>query len=49
MNYSYIENLVKLSKTGDEYSKEMLIEEFRPFIINISKKLSYTDMNLKIL
>ena len=38
MNYSYIENLVRLSKNGDEYSKEKLIEEFRPFIINISKK-----------
>ena len=38
MDYDYIENLVILSKTGDEYSKEKLIEEFRPFIINLSKK-----------
>ncbi|WP_456008878.1 sigma-70 family RNA polymerase sigma factor [Clostridium butyricum] len=38
MNYNYIENLVILSKTGDEYAKEKLIKEFRPFIINISKK-----------
>ena len=38
MDYNYIENLVRLSKAGDKYSKEKLIEEFRPFIINISKK-----------
>lgn len=38
MDYDYIENLVILSKTGDEYSKEKLIEEFRPFIINLSKR-----------
>lgn len=38
MDYNYIENLVRLSKTGDEYSKEKLIKEFKPFIINISKR-----------
>ncbi|WP_195979959.1 sigma-70 family RNA polymerase sigma factor [Clostridium butyricum] len=38
MNYDYIENLVEKSKDGDEYSKEKLIEEFRPFIINLSKR-----------
>lgn len=38
MNYDYIENLVKKSKDGDEYSKEKLIEEFKPFIINLSKR-----------
>lgn len=38
MDYDYIENLVILSKTGDEYSKEKLIEEFKPFIINLSKR-----------
>ncbi|MGG7198543.1 sigma-70 family RNA polymerase sigma factor [Clostridium butyricum] len=38
MNYDYIENLVKKSKAGDESSKEMLIDEFRPFIINLSKR-----------
>lgn len=37
MNYDYIENLVRLSKTGDSHSKEKLAEEFKPFIINISK------------
>lgn len=38
MNYNYIEDLVKKSKDGNEYSKEKLIEEFRPFIINLSKR-----------
>ena len=38
MNYNYIENLVKQSKDGDISSKEKLIDEFKPFIINVSKK-----------
>lgn len=38
MNYDYIEDLVRKSKDGDEVSKEKLIEEFRPFIINLSKR-----------
>ena len=38
MNYDYIENLVKQCKVGNESSKEKLIEEFRPFIINLSKR-----------
>ena len=38
MNYDYIENLVKQCKAGNESSKEKLIEEFRPFIINLSKR-----------
>lgn len=38
MDYDYIESLVKSSKDGDESSKEKLLEEFRPFIINISKR-----------
>ncbi|MDU1601572.1 MAG: sigma-70 family RNA polymerase sigma factor [Clostridium sp.] len=38
MNYDYIENLVRLSKSEDDYSKEKLAEEFKPFIINISKR-----------
>lgn len=38
MDYNHVENLVKLCKSGDEYSKEKLLEEFKPFIINISKK-----------
>lgn len=38
MNYDYIEDLVRKSKDGDEVSKEKLIEEFRPFIFNLSKR-----------
>lgn len=38
MNYDYIESLVRQSKDGDIDSKEKLLEEFRPFIINISKR-----------
>ena len=38
MNYDYIEDLVIKSKSGDEVSKEKLIEEFRPFIFNLSKR-----------
>ncbi|NME83396.1 sigma-70 family RNA polymerase sigma factor [Clostridium sp. SM-530-WT-3G] len=38
MNYNYIESLVIKSKDGDEESKEKLVNEFKPFIINLSKK-----------
>lgn len=38
MNYDYIESLVRQSKDGDTNSKEKLLKEFKPFIINISKK-----------
>ena len=38
MDYGYIENLVSSSKLGDEKSKELLVNEFKPFIINLSKK-----------
>ena len=38
MNYNYIENLVLKSKDGDEESKEKLANEFKPFIINLSKR-----------
>lgn len=38
MKYDYIEDLVRKSKEGDESSKVKLIEEFRPFIINLSKR-----------
>lgn len=38
MDYDYIESLVKSSKNGDEKSKEKLLAEFKPFIINISKR-----------
>lgn len=38
MDYGYIEKLVSSSKLGDEKSKELLVNEFKPFIINLSKK-----------
>ena len=38
MNYNIIENLVIESKEGNQKSKEKLLEEFKPFILNISSK-----------
>lgn len=38
MDFSYIETLVKKSKNGDLISKEELALQFKPFIINLSKK-----------
>ncbi|WP_160687658.1 sigma-70 family RNA polymerase sigma factor [Clostridium sp. C2-6-12] len=38
MNFEYIEDLVTKCKNNDKTSKEKLAEEFRPFIINISKR-----------
>jgi len=38
MNFKYIEELVTNCKNGDMLSKEKLAEEFKPFILNISKK-----------
>ncbi|UZP02653.1 sigma-70 family RNA polymerase sigma factor [Clostridium botulinum] len=38
MDLKYIEMLAKKSKHGDNLSKEKLIEEFRPFIKNLSRK-----------
>lgn len=38
MNFDYIENLVYKCKDGDMISKEELAQEFRPLIINISRK-----------
>lgn len=38
MNYEYIEDLVIKSKNGDAISKEKLVQEFRPLIINLSKR-----------
>lgn len=38
MNFEYIEELVTKCKNNDKASKEKLALEFRPFIINISKK-----------
>lgn len=38
MNCTQIESLVKSSKQGDNTSKELLAEAFKPFILNISKR-----------
>ncbi|NFH80275.1 sigma-70 family RNA polymerase sigma factor [Clostridium botulinum] len=38
MDLKYVEILAKKSKDGDNLSKENLIEEFRPFIRNLSRK-----------
>ncbi|WP_252247827.1 sigma-70 family RNA polymerase sigma factor [Clostridium sp. ZS6] len=38
MDFKYVEMLAKKSKDGDNLSKEKLIEEFRPFIKNLSRK-----------
>ena len=38
MDYDYIEKLVSSCKDGDKDSKEKLIEEFRHFMVNLSKR-----------
>ncbi|MBL4932141.1 sigma-70 family RNA polymerase sigma factor [Clostridium paridis] len=38
MNYDKIENLVLLAKLGEEQAKEELVKEFKPYILNLSKK-----------
>lgn len=38
MDFKYVEMLAKKSKNGDNLSKEKLIEEFKPFIKNLSRK-----------
>lgn len=38
MDYDYIENLAFKSRNGDEISKEKLVNEFRPLILNIAKR-----------
>lgn len=38
MDYNYVESLVYQCKNGDMISKEKLADEFRPLIINISKR-----------
>ena len=42
MNYKIVEDLVLESKEGNKEAKEKLMEEFKPFIINISSK-TYID------
>ena len=38
MNFNYIESLVAKAKNGDISSKEIIFKEFRPMILNISKR-----------
>lgn len=38
MNFNYIEDLVTKCKNNDKHSREKLAEEFKPFILNISKR-----------
>ena len=38
MNFNYIESLVTKAKNGDVSAKEIIFEEFRPMILNISKR-----------
>lgn len=38
MDFKYIESLAKKSKDGDNLSKEKLIQEFKPFIKNLTRK-----------
>ncbi|MBN1056114.1 MULTISPECIES: sigma-70 family RNA polymerase sigma factor [unclassified Clostridium] len=38
MDLKYVEMLAKKSKDGDNLSKEKLIQEFKPFIKNLSRK-----------
>ncbi len=38
MDYEYIEKLVHNSRSGDKSSKEKLVNEFRPLILNIAKR-----------
>jgi len=38
MDYDYMENLAKEAKLHNKKAKEMLAQEFTPFILNLSKK-----------
>ncbi|GEP65955.1 hypothetical protein CBE01nite_37230 [Clostridium beijerinckii] len=38
MDFNYIEDLVTKCKNNDELAKEQLVNEFKPLILNISKK-----------
>ena len=38
MNYTKIESLVQSSREGNHISKELLVEAFKPFILNISQR-----------
>lgn len=38
MNFNYIESLVTKAKNGDVCAKEIIFNEFRPMILNLSKR-----------
>ena len=38
MNFNYIETLVTKAKNGDVSAKEIIFKEFRPMILNLSKR-----------
>lgn len=38
MNFNYMETLVTKSKNGDSQAKEIIFNEFRPMILNLSKR-----------
>ena len=40
MDYKYIESLVKLAKEKDIKAQELLVEEFKPIIYGLTKKIS---------
>ncbi|VYU54387.1 hypothetical protein [Clostridium paraputrificum] len=40
MVYKYIESLVKLAKEKDIEAQELLVEEFKPIIYGLTKKIS---------
>ncbi|MDB2118764.1 MAG: sigma-70 family RNA polymerase sigma factor [Clostridium sp.] len=40
MDYKYIESLVKLAKEKDTEAQELLVEEFKPIIYGLRKKIS---------
>lgn len=40
MDYKYIEGLVKLAKKKDTEAQELLVEEFKPIIYGLTKKIS---------
>lgn len=46
MNYNIIEKLVIESKERNKEAKEKLIEEFKPFILNISSKTHIDGYNI---
>ena len=47
MDFKEIENLVSGAKCQDELSKERLVEEFKPFIINLSNRTFISGYDTK--